>query len=192
MIHKVIVGRLFGAAIFATMLSASAANAWGIDGCVAFQATLHGSFLPYTPSLPNGGWVADGYFTIGDLRLHATVLYDVGDILGRKETTNVFLGNEKGIVNIDGVGTFDLLSHFAAPHQTFKTGIATLNESGTIGGGTGKFANISGHFTQHGIYGPAVTGNSTDPSAVMGLISNMNGNICGVDLSAAGLTAKPQ
>jgi hypothetical protein len=183
-IHGARAGRLFGIAGLVLLFTASAANAWGKDGCVSFQATTQGSFLLWTPSLPNGGWVFDGYFTIGDLRLHATIVYDADSILAKKITRNTFLGAEKGVANVDGGGTFDLVSHFTAPHQAFTTGVAILNESGTITNGTGRFANISGHFTNHGIYGPAVAGNSTDPLAVVGGITDMQGNICGVDLSA--------
>jgi hypothetical protein len=174
-------GRLVGIAVLVLLFTASAANAWGKDGCVSFQATAQGSFL-FTSSLPNGGWVVDAYFTIGDAQpLHATIVYDADTILPKKTTRNTFLGAEKGVVTVDGGGTFDLVSHFTAPHQAFTTEVFKLNESGTISNGTGRFANISGHFTDHGIYGPAVT--ATDPSAVMGSITDMQGNICGVDLS---------
>ena len=185
-IHRAKGGRLFGAAMLVLLFTASAANAWGGDGCVPFKLTFQGSFLPYaTPTMPYGGWALEGYFIIGGLPLHAKLEYPIDDIVGTKVTKNIFRGTEKGIVTFDGGGTFDLVSHFTSPHQTFKDGFAVINESGTVGNGTGRFANVSGHFTAHGIYGPAVP---HSPDSPVGDVGSMDGNICGV--SIAGLTAK--
>ena len=183
-IQQVKVGRLFGAAMLVLLFVIPSANAWGSEGCLAYQATLQGSFLKKTPTTP-AGWFVDSYFTIGDVVLHAKIVYAASDIVPEKNTQNVFQGAEKGVVTVDGVGTFDLVSQFTAPLQKVKEGVAILNESGTIGNGTGVFANISGHFTNHGVYGTAVV----HSAGTMGFVANMNGNICGIDLITAGLAS---
>lgn len=190
-------GRPLGAAVLVLALTACAANAWGGDGCVSFQATTQGSFfvsppVPAPPLFPTSfimGWAVEGYFTIGQIHLRAMLVYPIENIVEKKTTQNVFQGIERATAYVQGGGTFDLVSHFTAPHQKFggTEGVSILNESGTIENGTGRFVNISGHFTNHGIYGPAVAGISTEPNAVMGVTTNMNGNICGVNLSVASM-----
>jgi hypothetical protein len=189
--HYAKAGRLFGAIMPVLLFAASAANAWGADSCVPFKGTSMGSFFPWTPALPDGGWVSDVYFTIGGVVLPGTIVYSADDVVPKKTTTNptnTFLGYEKGTVTLIGItGTFDLVSHFSAPQQTAASGVSMLNESGTLGNGTGVFAGISGHFTDHGIYGPSVPHKE---GAIMGVTTTLEGTICGVDLSALGLAAK--
>ena len=180
--HRAKTGRLFGAAMLVLLFAVFSANAWGGDGCVAFQATTQGS-LRFAPLI---GWYADAYFTIGDAVMPATIVWHAKDVVTERMNKHTFMGAEKGVVTVAGLGTFELVSHFTSPHRTFKDGVAILNESGTIGGGTGVFASVSGHFTHHGVYGPAVTG-AEPPTRPFGFTSSMNGNICGLDLNAAGL-----
>jgi hypothetical protein len=186
--HYAKAGRLFGAVMLVLLFAASAANAWGADSCVPFKGTSTGSFFPWTPALPDGGWVSEVYFTIGGVVLAGTGVWPIGDIAAKKTTpnpTNTFLGYEKGTVTLIGLlGTFDLVSHFSAPHQTAASGVAMLEESGTIGNGMGAFAGISGHFTNHGICGATVPHKE---GAIAGSATVLEGTICGVDLSALGL-----
>lgn len=175
-------GRLLRATVLVGLIAISGANLWGADKCAMFQATIQGGFRV----APARGWYAEGYITAGDTVLRATMFWAAASVVPEKFNPNVFMGNEKAVFTVDGLGTFELVSHFVSPHRTFKEGVAMLNESGTIGNGTGIFVNVSGHFTEHGVYGPAVPGGV--PPANLGFQGSMNGNICGVNLSGVGLT----
>ena len=175
-------GRLFRAAVLVVLITVSGTELWGGDGCVAFQANIQGALR----LSPVPGWYADTYITIGKTVLQATTVWAAPAIVAEKFNPNVYMGTERAVVSVEGLGTFELISHFVSPHRTFKEGVAILNESGTIGNGTGVFANVSGHFTDHGVYGPGVPGGV--PPVNYGFLSSMNGSICGVDLSTAGLT----
>jgi len=176
-IHRAKGGRLFGAAMLVLLFTASAANAWGGNGCVPFKATLMGSYYS------DRGWVSDVYFTIGGDLLYGQMVTSIDTT--KKITVNNFLGSETGVVTTLDGSTFVLVSHFAAPHQASASGVAMINESGTIGNGTGTFSGISGHFTDHGIYGsvvPPPPQTSTGPWAWF--VGGMEGNICGVAVSS--------
>jgi hypothetical protein len=179
-IHRAKTGRLFGAAMLVLLFTVFSAYAYGGEGCVAFQATTQGSFHVAPPPM---GWYADAYFTIGDAVMQATIIWKAKEVVVERMNQHTFMGTERGVVTVEGLGTFELVSHFTSPHRTFKDGVAILNESGTIGGGTGVFAGISGHFTHHGVYGPAVTGADPPAGRPLGFASSMNGNICGLDLN---------
>jgi hypothetical protein len=179
-------GCLVGIAGLILLFAAPAANAQGNNGCTAFQATMQGSlFLP--PDLPPGtppagAWIEEGYVTIRgtSVPLHVRSVYDLATIGSKRETRNIFLGTETGVYAFDDGSTFELASHFTAPHQASAIGLYVINESGTITNGTGQLAGVSGQFTAHGIYGPAVP--PIEDGGLFGVIAELHGNICGVDL----------
>lgn len=164
------------------LIAVSGVNLWGEGKCMAFQANLQGALV----LSPLRGWSAQGYITAGDTVLQARVFWPVSTVVPEKFNPKVFMGTEKAVVTVEGVGTFELVSRFVSPHRLFKEGVAILNEAGTIGNGTGSFAGVSGHFTDHGVYGPGVPGGV--PPVNYGFLTSMNGNICGIDLSGLGLT----
>jgi hypothetical protein len=174
--------RAFDTAVLIGVIAVSGTTLWGGDGCAAYQANLQGALR----LSPVPGWYADGYITVGDTVLHATVFWAARDVKADKVNPNVMMGTEKGVVTVDGLGTFELISEFVSPHRTFKDGVAILNEFGIIANGTGAFSNASGHFTDHAVYGPGVPGGV--PPVNYGFLASMHGNMCGVDLSMYGLT----
>jgi hypothetical protein len=153
------------------------AQAQGRGGCVSLQANVHGSLL-FPPdvgpiALPNGAWVVEADFLIGGDAHQGVVVFDLTDTVTKKGFKNIFLGFEQGLVTLDDGTTFEMVGHFASPHQVLPIGPWTLNESGTITGD-----GISGQYTEHGIYGFDVP--PVNPNGLLGFIGWMRGTICGL------------
>lgn len=160
---------------------ASAPIASGQGHCTAFTAVGTGSY--YVPGqnslLPFGGWIADIYFTIGVEQLHAKAIYDASEDVWKKAPepgVNTSIATERGKLTFDDGSKLEMPGHFVAPLEKSADGVFRLNEAGKIENGTGAFANVSGSFTTHGVFGPGVT--RPDPQAVLGAILQTQGTLC--------------
>ncbi len=159
---------------------------WGQDRCIPFRGTINAGVVLFQP-LSNpvvSGWAGVASFSF-DNREATTKTINTGVQKGGPGTdSNVTIGTELTTVSFDSSDGFLLFTHFVGVHGEE----GRVNETGTIApipGNTGKYANVHGHFTSHGPFGPSVQVPDGYPFGNVPLniywFSDYHGEICGIN-----------
>lgn len=114
---------------------------------VQVSGTIYGAFDYNFEG--KGAWVGHALLSFGGKPPVAATFVDRNTSFGQKNDGAIY-GTETISLNFtDGSGTFEVLADFnGSPAATAN--LYNLSETGTIGNGTGKYAQASGHVTVHG------------------------------------------
>lgn len=157
------------------MLTFGAAIAIGQQRCEAFGGTIYAWRTP-------AGFVGVGDFNIGNRTLHANVLD--APISSEPHPPEWAWGTELATFDFGEGNTVELLTEYTAEHLSNPAKVFHINEIGTIGNGTGRFAKAYGHFSSQGVFGAGVVlpaGKVTPPPDAKAFwIGMYNGSICGL------------
>lgn len=149
-------------------LLGSAGDASGQSSCVALSAVNHATS-------PVDIWLGEGWWAFGNAApIHAKET--TGSTVYEKSDGDVWYGTEKTTVDFGNGNTFQLTTRWLAHHNS--TGIGEVTETGTIGNGTGKFADIIGVF-----YAPGTFGFMWGDQVNFLWLGSRQGTVCGLNSS---------